>query len=447
VRSQVIETNFCKLEVPWNWTHSPGLGGFHEASKRSAVVIENWMEAPTTARAYAETQHDLLKAKRPEIELVEQKEFSSQELGDSYWSAFLLPLPDGSRARQEQLTLVNGFLVCCLTLTARSDDTEAWSEAYPEIYRSLHIVARHWAPGISRDSLIVSDPKTISGETNIIDPVLQIVFPLRPHWLYAPDEAKLSSNSGATITLQRAGPMSGDPSRLFGDSLARKQNDPAVQARRWDKGKNLNGYTFWALEFVAQVKKTWGPAETLITREVFVKDETLLEVRLQARDNDLDALSTFGDLVSRYALLPLSERQHRVQDSWLDLILPGSWIETARGVHSLQAKPPTFLLTKEVNDPKTNLAGFSKAAIRSFKSRPDIKTIVKEERVDGLWKGFEASRYLLDFLNQSSAPMSLRSSWFAAERRLYELVVIGATGEATEDLFRRSLSAVKPPSR
>jgi hypothetical protein len=435
-----VESRFCRFEAPWNWTLAPGLGAFHDrkaGDKRSALATENWMEKPITAAAYAEAQRALLAAQNPAVELFEQKPIVSSELGDAHLASFRLPGENQARFRQEQLTVANGPLLCCLTLTANESDREAWEEIFPAVLRSFEIPARTWAATIRREPLMANaaQPATGSAEN------LQLAFPPRPGWTFDAERGVLRGNAESEISLRRTGLTSDAPDALFAEALARVGKTSTHVPRAWDKGVTPGGFPFYILESTSVIRKTWGPLETLVLREAFLRDEAALEIRLQCRDGDTEAVTAFGELVSSYTLLPPEQRKLRIQLPWIDLQLAGPWTEAAPGVFVRQLDSVLFLTVRSLPNTQGRLR-HGKSAVERFRARPDLREISKEESAEGPWKGWDAYRHSLDWSDAKERAGAYRASWLEMGKDLNEITLLGPATPETEEIFRQALQAV-----
>jgi hypothetical protein len=443
----IVESRFCRFQVPWNWTPAPGLGAIQErkpGAARSALAVENWLEQPKTASEYATAQQEMLRAHDPGIQLLDQKPIASRELGDAHFSVFKVPVAGGADLRQEQLTVANGPLVCSLTLTAGAGDREAWEEIFPDALRSFEIPAQPWAAAIRREPLApaMSEPPR---KTAGISEELQLAFPVRPGWTFEAPRGSLRHVSGAEITLRRTGLSSDAPDGLFAEALARIGKTSTHMPRAWDQGKTPEGFPFYLLESISVIRKTWGPPETLVLREAFLRDEAALEIRLQCREGDAEALAAFGELVSSYTLLPPEQRRLRLRLPWIDLQLQGPWTEAAPGLY-LRQPDVLFLAARSLpNAQGRRRQGEATAA--GVKARPDFGQIAKEESAEGPWKGWDAYRHAIDFVATDGSARSFRGSWLERGKDLHEITLLGPATPETEEIFRQALQAVSVAGR
>jgi hypothetical protein len=438
----IVESRFCRFQAPWNWTPAPGLGAIHErkpGAARSALAVENWLEKPKTAAEYAAAQQEMLLAHDPGVQLLDQRPVASTELGDAHFCTFKIPGEAQADLRQEQLTVANGPLVCSLTLTASASDSEAWEEIFPETLRSFEVPARPWATVIRREPLAMVPPTRPEGNAE----ALQLAYPVRPGWTFDAEQNCLRHASGSEITLRRSGLSSDAPDALFAEALARVGKTSSYVPRAWDKGMTPAGFPFYSLESTSVTRKTWGPPETMILREAFLRDASALEIQLRCREGDVEALAAFGELVLSYTLLPPEQRRLRVQSPWIDLHLQGPWTEAAPGAYLRQSDSILFLTVRSRQNTQGRLR-HGQSATERVKARPDLRQISKEESADGQWKGWDAYRHAIDFTATDERARSYRASWFEMGKDLHEITLLGPATRETEEIFLEALQAVRP---
>lgn len=435
----LYEGRFCRLEVPWNWHLVPGAGAFQESrnTRRSTVLIEDWLRTPMSAATYAEKQKALLADQYGEVEELEARSFGSEDLGDVYWVAFGSLAGPGPSLRQELLTPVNGPLVCCLALTARADDQEAWKEIFPQIYRSFEIHARGWAREIQREPLFAEEIRPENGGL-IAVPEWQISFPAKPGWRLDQDAGRLYHEKGAEILVRRSGLSSVSPDALFVEALAQAHRDSARTIRTWDQGETRQGWSFFALESSEMTKKTWGPEKVSVFREIFLADESALAVSLRAQQGDTEALDMLSSLVSESNPLPPEQREIRIREPWIKTRMSGHWISPAPGLYIHQGDPEVMLIVQRFPQ-ASNLASLRQNAPEALRRQLGIGEAAREELVEGAWKSLDALRYSFEFLDREERLQMLRAAWIAAPRATYELVTVSSEAPRLDQIFLQVL--------
>ncbi len=105
---QRFESRFCAFEGPTKWRIVPGLGMVDDSNqelKRSAVVMENWIDPPQNASAYLVTQVKTIKEERPETEVIDEQSLDSRHLSEALLVTYRTPIPDDG-ALQEEVPLL-----------------------------------------------------------------------------------------------------------------------------------------------------------------------------------------------------------------------------------------------------------------------------------------------------------------------------------------------------
>jgi hypothetical protein len=438
----VFESRFCKFEAPPGWLVLPRVGVLenHPAGpQRSAVVMENWLDAPERASDFASRQVAILEQEAPGLEVLRRGAAALRGVSDGFSIWLRSRASDGTRLLQELVAAVEGPLAVSLVLTAPESDGPAWQRIFGGVLGSFSIPAAEWSRAIARGGIIV--PAERSPERTQKVPGLQIVVPVPPGWTFDAQAACLRSPSGAVLSGQRGGLPSLAPDELFCEALSRLQSDASARIRRWDRGELPGGRSFFALEALSGSTGTWTKTGGRLVREVFVQDEGLIAFRLSSDEADSGAVSGLFAVVSGYEMLPPAERMLTVDEGWWKAELPGAWLAGGGGVYVLPSAPARVVAAQKA-PLALPLKEFADHAIRQVRNAPDFVETIRDERRDVSVRGVTGVQFFFDYVSQEGSRTATRSLWAEGSGSLYGLSVRGPVGPETDDLFARVIAGV-----
>ena len=422
--SQTFSSRFCRFAGPDSWRAVAGLGLVEAGStgvKRSAVVMEGWLDPPLSAAEYVARQREAFPELGREVETVEE---ASLRAGgrDSHLATYRSPLPSGDCLVQMQLTTTAGPLACTLTVSGRQSDASEWKPQADHMLDSFTVEARRWAQEIRHEQLLGKAPRCI-GPTAAARSI-GLALPVPAGWSWDEGRLELRRGETATISVRRSGLPATSAEECFAEALGRLGAAEDVRPSRWDRGETSARAEFWALEAEGRTSKTWGSGATFVHREAYVEDDGVIAFVLDANGDIEGAGTAFAAVVAGYTWLPPEGQALRTGEAWLHAELPGHWMVLGTGVYA-QTSPTRLTVQATVlpgAQPAVKLGPGQAAALRSA---PEVATVHRDEEESGTLYGRPAHRFCLDHATPDGATVATRCVWLDGTDACHILVVQG----------------------
>jgi hypothetical protein len=439
---QRFASRFCTFEGPSGWDVVPGLGLVDSnggAGKRSAVVTESWVDQGQDAATFAQAQIQVLKQERSDAEVVAEERLSSPKLSDGLLLTIRTPLPEqGTGFLQKQLVTVEGPLACTLTVSGREDDQQLWQELCNPMLGSFAVPAREWATGIQEAELVQPASASPPASRQAL-PQLGITIPVPEGW-HLDDKGVLGKGDEASITIQRSGLPAGSAEECFAHALGRLSRQ-GIKPEAWQQGTTRGGSPFWALDTVAVIEKTWGPAERILRRQVFIDDQGVLAMTLECRSEQ--AAEALSIIIDGYTWQEPGERELLLAEPWLPAKLTGAWLAAGPGVYVSSEPPGTVVIVQEIAKEK-GLADLMKRQVSALRAQPELGQVQRDECTEGVFAGCAAQSYCLDYQDGDGNPVSLRLCMLDTRSSRCVIQVRSGAAEMADSCLRELLGGFKP---
>ncbi len=445
--AELFESRFCRFEVPSGATVLPGAGVLESRAddlRKSAVIVENWLDEKLSAARFAEIQRKAVLAQTDAAELSEEGAVKGGRFPDAHQQVFEIASPEGVALRQEQYFMVEGPLAVCLTLTGPAADASGWRRFFEPVQRSFEIPFAAELRALTRAPLLsegVSGPAGGPAAARAVGH-LQVSFPVPAGWTYDEATSTLRSGGGADIRIQRSGLPASTFEMLFAEAIGRALRDEKRVLLRWDRGATAGGREAAAIESEAAPGGTWVKTEKRIVREIFLEDDGALALTLEAAARDDAARAALAQIVAGTALLPAEARRLRVALPWLPVELEGPWRETGPGIF-VRTAPPPMLLSAQRQPSAPDARKLADLAAASLRSSPELAQVSKEEARQEDYAGRPVYRYSLDFVTKAGEKAYLRAVWFDAGGSVCSVLLRGAD-PSTGEVFRKCLESLRP---
>jgi hypothetical protein len=419
----VFESRFARFEGPSSWAVAPGIGLVDADGRgiyRSALVNESWIDPPLSAAEYAARQRELVIESSPRTELVQERTLASPRLSDAHLGIFRTPGNDGV-ILQKQLTAVEGPLVCCLTVSGIEAEADQWEADGDQMLGTFEVTARKWALEIRREDLaaVGSSDEQARGDAELGDLGLRV--PVAAGWQVRGSE--LHGSDGSTIRVQRSGLAGGSAEECFAEALQRLGRDPQLRPEAWAQKTSRSGLKLFWVRAAATTPKSWGPPQRRVREELYTDDEGVLAFVLDSDGDTAAASESLAEVVAGYCWLKPEERRLQMGEPWVPAVLEGPWIPAAPGVYAHGGVPRCLVVVQRF--PRAQgLGKLTEAQIASARGSGEVREIVAEETNTGVFKGREATRYALDFVDPEGKKVSLRLVWIDGQEPARYLVMV-----------------------
>jgi hypothetical protein len=441
--SQSFSSSFCRFDGPDHWRAVPGLGLVEAGSagvKRSAVVMESWVDPPVSAAEFVARQ----RAAFPELERpIETVEGASLGAGgrEVHLATYRSPLPSGDFLVQKQLTTATGPLVCTLTVSGRQSDASEWGPHGDRMLDSFTVEASRWAQEIRHERVLGSAARGAGPNAAVRS--IGLALPVPAGWVWDEGGMALRRGETATIAVRRSGLPAASAEECFAEALARLGRSEDVVPSRWDRGETRAGAQFWALEASGRMSRTWGKGLVAVHREAYVDDEGVIAFTLDAAGNLEDADAAFAAVVGAYAWLPPETQALRTGESWLHAELPGHWEVVGTGVYARQS--PSRLIVQVMALPRAQPAAkLGPGQASALRSSPDVVAVRRDEEEAGTLYGRPAYRFALDHGTPADGVSGLRCVWIDGKDACYHFSVQGEDPATVSQILSLLVAGVDP---
>lgn len=439
-----VASRFCRYRVPAGWTVAGRGAAFDDrptAVACSAVATECWIDPPLPAREVAAKQLAFARQTLAELAVVREGPATSLRFPEAWLAVLRAKGPDGTPLLQHQLTVAAGSLACFLTLSGAERDTDRWATLFANIAESLEIPALEVMSRLIRRPLLSATPAT-GGPTALLSDI-QLLVPVPEGWSVDSAAQTLRGPGAAELRVRAATPVGVSLDEAFADALARLAHSPELQLRSWDCGELDGGRRWYAVEAHQAKVRTWGRTEERVVLQLLVEDEEILDFDLVAEPPQVDAAQAMAAVVGGMRRPAASERKLRLPVPWLPAILEGAWRQLSEGLF-VHLEPPQQTVVVRRQDCPRGLRRLAEAALGVLASDPGTGQVIRQELVEGSWKGTDAVRCALDAISPGGRPAALRAAWLRSDGEAAHFLVQGADAEAVDRLFVRLLEAVEP---
>ncbi len=444
---QRFESRFCTFAAPGDWRLVDGLGAIdnrNETRQRSAAVMESWADSPQSAHTYLESQLEMIAQLESEIELVEERSLDSSNLSEALLVTFRTPLPDGRALLQKQLVAIEGRLVCTLTVSGLEDDRALWEESCNPILGSFDVPARDWS-GEIRESDIVLTVEEAPPSLAMHDLLeLGIAIPVPSKWMVTP-EGTLRSGESSEITIRRSGLPAGSAEECFAEALERISRSEGAKPAAWQHGVTPDGASFWSVDAISTLEKTWGSPDRRLRREVYIDDECVLAFTLDCEAESEGPIGDFGRVLVGYHWLEPERQKLRLGEPWLRVELAGKWVPAGPGVYIGTDPPGTMVQVQRVGQ-EAKLSDLIKGQIDATRRAPEVVQVEAETHDDGMLQECDAVRYSLDFKDAEGQGVFLRTCWLENRENRFVVNVRAIVSDAADQTLKALLDGFSPDS-
>jgi len=441
---QLFESRFCTFEGPTEWRVVSGLGMVESDDQtliRSAVVMENWVNPPKDASAYLQTQLPLLEEEQPETELLGEQRLDSHQLTEALLATFRTPIPNGGAMVQKQLVAVEGALVCTLTVSGLEDDRVLWDELCNPLLGSFTITADDWVGRIREADLVpIVEDHSPDGRFDLTG--LGLSIPMPTGWEGDPT-GTLRHGNEALISIRRSGLSAGSAEECFAEALQNLSQSDGPKPSAWQRGENPEGASFWAIDAITTLEKTFVSSGHVVHREVFIDDQGVISFTLDCVGESAGPIGDFSAIVAGYRWLEPEEQRLRLGEPWLPAELRGQWMPGGPGVYVGLNPPGTIVLVQQIGK-EGELDEFVRPQIDAARRAPEIAETDAEKRDAGVLQGCDAVHYSLDFTGTDGETVCLRTCWFDTPTNRCVVNVRASSADTADRTIRTLLDSVKP---
>ena len=445
------ESRYCTFVVPNDWVPLAPFGFAgpgDEDDRMTAQAMERWLEESPPAADYARRQAELLPALYDRFEILREGPYRSDGPGDGHFLAFRFRSEEGDRSLGKVIYLVQGPLVCDLTLTGLDGPDPDRDRLFEAIGKTFslrgvdHLARLEKGPLLSEDFRRPDVPAWPGPRRKF--PRACVSLPVPSGWEVADEDGQaVFRRGGVEIRLRRVLGSDGDVDDWFGERMKQLQETESLLLRS-ERGALERG-DYAALLFEEKgASRRWNTAAVTRTLELFIGDEQPLLWTLHGK---AEGFSQHLPLLEQLALaaefLPPAEWETKLAEPWIDLTLKGPWRTEGPGVYVTQGSTLSFLYLNEQPNRKS-MADLAPHLADSVRQGSPLRVVRREKKTLGLWRGRDAFRYSSDGSDEAGEPRRLRVLWTTSGEALFTCLVQGSERRSTDSIFLRAIEGIKP---
>lgn len=420
-----------------------------EDDRMTAQAMERWLKESPPAADYARRQAELLPALYDRFELLREGPHRSDGPGDGHFLSFRFRSEESDRSLGKVIYLVQGPLVCDLTLTALDGPDPDRDRLFEAIGRTFslrgvdHLARLEKGPLLSTEFHQPEVPAWPGPRRKF--PRCCVSLPLPSGWEVADEDGQAVFRRGGTeIRMRRVLGSDGDVDGWFGDRMKELQETESLLLRS-ERGAIERG-DYAALLFEEKgAARRWNTAAVTRTLELFLGDEQPLLWSLYGKAEGFSAQLPLLEQLARAAeFLPPAEWETKLAEPWIDLTLKGPWRTEGPGLY-VTMKPSftsVFLMSHEEKSP---IETMRPSLVDSVRKGSGVQEIYAENEVAGLWRGKDALSYTIEGFAEGPHVRGSRVAWFSSGGLVYGCVVHGTNAARVEKLFTSVVDGVRIP--
>ena len=446
------ESRYYTFVVPGDWEPLAPFGFAgpgDEDDRMTAQAMERWLKESPSAADYARRQVDLLPALYDRFELLSEGPHRSDGPGDGHFLAFRFRSEEGDRSLGKVIYLVQGPLVCDLTLTALDEPDPDRDRLFEAIGKTFslrgvdHLARLEKGPLLSADFHQPDMPPWPGPRRKF--PRCCVSLPLPSGWEVADEDGRaVFRRSGTEIRLRRVLGSDGDVDDWFKDRMKELQETESLLLRSEQGAIERGEYAALLFEEKGAARR-WNTAAVTRTFELFIGDEQPLLWSLHGKaEGFAQHLPLLEQLALAAEFLPPAEWETKLAEPWIDLTLKGPWRTEGPGVY-VTMKPSFTCVYLVSQDEKHPLATIGPSVAESVRQSAGVQEVYTEEQSLGLWRDHEALHYSVEGFADQPHIQGTRSVWVSSGQTLYGGIVWGPDAFRVEKLHRQVAEALRIP--